>query len=507
MTSRRQLLQIIGSSAAAALTITRPNILFLFTDDHAFQAISAYKHPLRLNQTPNLDRLAREGVLFHRCVVPNSICAPSRATVLTGQYSHRNGVPDNRAVFDGSKTTFPKLLRQAGYQTALFGKWHLQSDPTGFDSWEVLRGQGTYYNPDFLTSSQGTVRREGYATDLITDRGLDWLSSRDKQKPFCLMLQHKAPHRNWMPAERHFPLYENTLFAEPDTLFDRYEQRASPASKQEMEIDRHMRMAQDVKVRPGGGDSGWDFLPEWNRMTDKQRQAWAAAYEPRTRDFRAKNPQGRELVRWKYQQYMKDYLRCIAAVDENIGRTLDYLDRNGLTANTLVVYASDQGFYLGEHGWFDKRWIYEESLRTPCMARWPGVIRPGSESNAMVSNLDFAQTFLDAAGVSAPPEMQGRSMVPLWKGKVKPQEFRRSLYYRYTEPGEHQVAPHEGVVTERYKLVYFWETKEWEMYDRREDPRELRSVYNHPSYAKVRRELEAELDKVRREADAPQPPR
>jgi arylsulfatase A-like enzyme len=265
-------------------------------------------------------------------------------------------------------------------------------------------------------------------------------------------------------------------------------------------------MAQDVKVRPNG-DGGWEFLPEWNRMTEKQRQAWVAAYEPRTLEFRAKNPKGRELVRWKYQQYMKDYLRCIAAVDENIGRTLDYLDHNGLAANTLVVYASDQGFYLGEHGWFDKRWIYEESLRTPCMARWPGVIRPGSASNAMVSNLDFAQTFLDAAGVPAPAEMQGRSMVPLFQGKVKPEDFRKSLYYRYTEPGEHQVAPHEGVVTERYKLVYFWETKEWEMYDRREDPRELRSVYNHPSYAKVRRELEAELDKVRREADAPQPPR
>ena len=499
MISRRHVLQVLGSSVALAQT-QRPNIVFIFTDDHAFQAISAYKGRLKLNETPNIDRIAREGMLFDRCIVPNSICAPARATILTGQYSHRNGVPDNRSVFDGSKVTFPKLLRGAGYQTALFGKWHLQSEPTGFDAWEVLPGQGSYYNPDFLTPA-GRVRKEGYATDLITDRGLAWLDGREKAKPFCLMLQHKAPHRNWMPAPRHYSLYEKTVFPEPDTLFDNYENRASPASKQAMEIDRHMRLPMDLKVKEPGKD--WSFMPEYQRMTASQKAAWEAAYQGRNDEFQRLQPKGRELVRWKYQQYMKDYLRCIAAVDENVGRVLQYLDANGLARNTLIVYASDQGFYLGEHGWFDKRWIYEESLRTPFIARWPGRIKAGVRSKAMVSNLDFAETFLDAAGVPADSGMQGRSLLPVFRTGAAPANWRKSFYYRYTEPGEHNVAPHEGVVNDRYKLVYFWETKEWEMYDLAEDPRELRSVYSHASYAKVRKELEAELVRLRAEVDAP----
>lgn len=513
MLTRRQLLQTVGSVALAQGSRpggsrpggSRPggsqpptNIVFLFTDDHAFQAISAYKHPLKLNQTPNIDRIAREGMIFHRCIVPNSICAPARATILTGLYSHKNGVPDNQSTFDGSQTTFPKLLRQAGYQTALFGKWHLQSNPTGFDAWEVLPGQGSYYNPDFITE-KGTIRKVGYATDLITDRGLEWIDTRDKSKPFCLMLQHKAPHRNWMPAARHFDLYEKTVFPEPETLFDDYKGRATPASKQEMEINRHMTLPSDLKVPEG---DNWDYLPEYQRMNTQQKEAWARAYRGRLEEFRKLQPKGKDLVKWKYQQYMKDYLRCIAAVDENVGRVLEYLDKNGLTRNTLIVYASDQGFYLGEHGWFDKRWIYEESLRTPCVARWPGRIKPASSSDVMVSNLDFAQTFLDAAGVPAPSTMQGRSLLPVFKNG-KPSRWRQSFYYRYTEPGVHEVAPHEGVVTQRYKLAHFWETREWEMYDRQRDPKEMQSVFNDPKYASIRKKLEAELKRLREETQAP----
>jgi len=498
MLTRRQLLQTVGSVALAQGSQTRTNIVFLFTDDHAFQAISAYKNPLKLNQTPNIDRIAHEGMIFRRCIVPNSICAPARATILTGLYSHKNGVPDNRSKFDGSQTTFPKLLQQAGYQTALFGKWHLQSNPTGFDVWEVLPGQGSYYNPDFITE-KGNIRKEGYATDLITDRGLEWIDTRDKSKPFCLMLQHKAPHRNWMPAARHFDLYENTVFPEPETLFDDYKGRATPASKQEMEINRHMTLDSDLKVPEG---DNWDYLPEYKRMNPKQKEVWAKAYRGRLEEFRRLQPKGKDLVKWKYQQYMKDYLRCIAAVDENVGRVLEYLDKNGLTQNTLLVYASDQGFYLGEHGWFDKRWIYEESLRTPCVARWPNHIKPASSSDAMVSNLDFAQTFLEAAGVPAPATMQGISLFPIFKNS-KPSRWRKSFYYRYTEPGVHEVAPHEGVVTERYKLAYFWETKEWEMYDRQRDPKEMKSVANDPKYASIRKKLESELKRLREETGAP----
>jgi arylsulfatase A-like enzyme len=497
--TRRQLLQSVGS--AAVRQGRRPNIVFLFTDDHAFQAISAYKHPLRLNETPNIDRIAREGMIFHRCLVPNSICAPARATILTGLYSHKNGVADNTARFDGSQTTFPKLLQAAGYQTALFGKWHLQSDPTGFDRWEILQGQGTYYNPNFITP-EGVVQRHGYATDLITDRGLQWLNDADPGKPFCLMLQHKAPHRNWMPAPRHYDLYENTVFREPETLFDDYSHRASPASKQEMEINRHMRLQMDLKLPEG---DNWSYMPEVKRMDEDQRIAWETAYRRRAEEFRKLQPKGKDLIRWKYQQYIKDYIRCIAAVDDNVGRVLARLQQEDLAGNTLVIYASDQGFYLGEHGWFDKRWIYEESLRTPFLARWPGRIKPGSSSAAMVSNLDFAQTFLDCAGITAPSTMQGKSLMPILKGGT-PTNWRKSFYYRYTEPGEHQVAPHEGVVTERYKLAYFWESKEWEMYDRTRDPNEMRSVADDPSYASIRKQLEAELKRLREELQAPPPP-
>ena len=504
---RRQFLGTVGAAAAAfALPAFRPradarppNIVFIFSDDHAWQAVSAYGRGL--NHTPNIDRIGREGVRFDNCLVPNSICAPSRATVLTGKYSHLNGVRDNTETFDGSQQTFPKLLRAAGYQTAFIGKWHLKSDPTGFDHWEVLPGQGHYYNPDFITAA-GRRQRAGYVTELVADLSLDWLAKRDPSRPFLLMSQHKAPHRNWMPAPDKLQLYEGVTFPEPPNLFDRYEHRASPASRQEMEIDRHMTLMYDLKLVPEGvnpDDPDYkSFLDGYNRMSAEQKRTWDAAYARRNAAFYKAAPKGADLVRWKYQRYMQDYLRCVASVDDAVGRVLRYLDATGLASSTIVVYASDQGFFLGEHGWFDKRWIYEESLRTPFLLRWPGVAAEGSACSALTSNLDFAETILEAAGVAVPLEMQGRSLVPLLGGRV-PSDWRRSFYYHYYEKEPHHVAPHRGVRTDRHVLAHFYETDEWELFDLQRDPRQMRSVYADAAYAPVVAELKAELERLRRE--------
>jgi arylsulfatase A-like enzyme len=495
---RRTFLATMAAAAARAQGVKRPNILFLFSDDHAYQAISAYGS--RLNRTPHIDRIANEGVRFDNALVTNSICAPSRAVILTGKYSHLNGVIDNAVAFDGSQQTFPKLLQKAGYQTAIFGKWHLKSDPTGFDDWEVLPGQGHYYNPDFITPS-GTKRIEGYCTEIIADRTIDWLKSRDKSKPFLLMSQHKAPHRNWMPAPSKLYKYDGVTFPEPETLFDNYEHRASPAHNQEMEIGRHMTLGEDLKVI-GPGHSGPQG--ELKRMTPEQRRIWDAAYNRRNAEFFAKKPSGKDLVRWKYQRYMQDYLACIDSVDDAIGRVLAELDASGEAANTLVIYASDQGFYLGEHGWFDKRWIYEESIRTPLVMRWPGVIRPGSVRKEMVANIDLPETFLEAAGAPPPADMQGRSLMPLLKGETPP-DWRKTFYYHYYENVIHNVAPHDGVRTERYTLANYYESGEWELFDREKDPHQLRSVYSDPSYAAVVKELKAALERHRKELQVPTP--
>lgn len=492
-----------GASGVKAQGQRRPNIVFIFSDDHAFQAISAYGS--KLNQTPNIDRIGREGIVFGNCVVPNSICAPSRAVILTGKYNHVNGVIDNRLPFDGAQQTFPKLLQGAGYATALFGKWHLQSAPTGFDAWEVLPGQGNYYNPDFLTPG-GRKRRDGYVTDVVTDVALDWLKSgRDTTKPFLLMCQHKAPHRNWMPAPQHLTDYESTVFPEPATLFDNYEGRAKPASQQAMEIGRHMLMASDLKVHPspeGGPGDVKSFMAEYGRMSEGQKRMWDAVYRRRVEEYTRLKPSGRALVSWKYQQYMKDYLRCVASVDDNVGRVLRYLDAEGLAENTIIVYSSDQGFYLGEHGWFDKRWIYEESIRTPLLLRWPGVTQPGSTSNDMVSNLDYPETFLEAAGVRVPEDMQGRSFVPILRGQAPP-DWRKSFYYHYYEQPVHGVARHYGVRTDRYTLAHYYDSNEWELFDREKDPRQMQSVYGKSDYRKVEAELKAELARLRRELKVP----
>ncbi len=482
-----------GSAAPPQGAAERPNIVFIFSDDHAWQAVSAYGHALKLLETPNLDRLAREGMRFDRCLVTNSICGPSRATVLTGKYSHLNGFYNNtNSRFDGSQVTFPKLLQKAGYQTAIVGKWHLITDPTGFDNWEILPGQGAYYNPAMIRDGQ-RVKHDGYTTDVITNLSLDWLRNRrDPKKPFLLMSQHKAPHREWEPNLKNLGHDGDRKYPEPDTLFDDYSGRGKAEKTQDMTIEKTMTPRDLKLVAPAG-------------LTPEQRKAWDAYYEPRNEAFRKANPQGKDLVRWKYQRYMHDYLGCIKSVDESVGRVLDYLKEAGLEQNTLVVYSSDQGFYLGEHGWFDKRWIYEESLRTPLLARWPGVAKPGSVSGEIVSNLDFAETFLQAAGAEVPAEMQGRSLVPLLKSAA-PADWRKSFYYHYYEfPGPHSVRKHYGVVTDRYKLVRFYEPDAdyWELFDRQADPNEMRSVYGRPEAAAVQKELEAELARLRKELKLP----
>jgi arylsulfatase A-like enzyme len=484
------LLGALVGSLSAAEPAKRPNIVFIFSDDHAYQAISAYGS--KVNKTPNIDRLAKEGMRFDRCLVPNSLCGPSRATVLTGKYSHLNGFYNNtNNRFDGTQVTFPKLLQKAGYQTAMIGKWHLVSNPTGFDYWEILPGQGQYYNPPMIRDGQ-RVKHQGYVTDLITDQTLDWLKKRDPKKPFLVMCQHKAPHREWEPSLKNLSLFDGVTFPEPSTLFDDYSGRGKAEKTQDMTVEKTMN-PKDLKLTPP------------TTLTPEQRKVWEAYYEPFNEAFRKANLQGKELVRWKYQRYLHDYLACIASVDESVGRVLDYLKEEGLDQNTVVVYASDQGFYLGEHGWFDKRWIFEESLRTPLLVRWPGVAKAGSVCQEIISNLDFAETFLEAAGVDVPSEMQGRSLVPLLKGET-PNDWRKSFYYHYYEyPGPHNVRRHYGVVTNRYKLVHFYEPDMdyWELFDREKDPHELRSVYGQKEYAVTQKELEQELARLRTNLKVP----
>ncbi len=483
------------TARAGSTDAKRPNIVLIFSDDHAFQAISAYGDLRQLIQTPNIDQIAKQGVRFDRCLVPNSICGPSRASVLTGKYSHLNGFYNNsNSRFDGSQTTFPKLLQAAGYQTALIGKWHLVSDPTGFDEWHILPGQGVYYNPPMIHNGK-RVKHEGYTTDLITDFSVDWLKQRDKTRPFLLMTQHKAPHRDWQPALRHLGHDQDRIYPEPATLFDDYAGRSKAERDQQMTIATTMNDA-DLKLTPPKG------------LSPEQLKEWNAYYEPRNAAYRAAKPEGKDLVRWKYQRYMHDYLGTLKAVDESVGRVLKTLDDEGLAENTIVVYTSDQGFFLGEHGWFDKRWIFEESLRTPLLVRWPNVAKAGTTNRDIVSVIDFAETFLDAAGLPVPEEMQGRSLVPILKGET-PKDWRTSFYYEYYEyPDPHRVRPHYGVVTDRHKLVRFHATDvdEWELFDLQTDPQELLSIYNEPSQAKTVADLKQELERLRSALKVPADP-
>ncbi len=489
---------IYSAIFAALLSMTnvdaaeQPNILFIFCDDHATQAISAYGGPLAgLAPTPNIDRIAQEGMLFRKAYVTNSICGPSRAVVLTGKYSHLNGFRVNNDTFDGSQQTAPKLLRNAGYQTAIVGKWHLKSAPTGFDHFEVLKGQGHYYNPMLITNGEN-VNHTGYTTDIISDQSIKWLEQRDPDKPFFLMSQHKAPHGRWEPAFRHFEFLEDVEVPEPPTLFDDYSGRSKAAAGHEMGIADHI------------GESRL-MLKYSSKFTPEQFEKFDGFFRPRNEAFLAANLSGVERTKWHYQRYIKNYLRCVKAVDENVGRLLDYLDDNGLADNTIVIYSSDQGFYLGEHGWFDKRWMYEESFRTPLLVRWPGKVDPGSVNlNDLVSNLDFSPTFLDVAGAPVPEDMQGHSLVPVIEGET-PADWRKSHYYHYYESGGHGVPLHFGVTDGRYKLIRFPEEgiDDWELFDLERDPQEMESVYSNPEMAEVKAKLKAELDRLREEFEVP----
>ncbi|MGB0372705.1 MAG: sulfatase family protein [Opitutales bacterium] len=481
--------------------------MFIFSDDHATQALSAYGGRLaEVAPTPHLDKLAADGILFHRCMVTNSICGPSRASILTGKHSHKNGFMKNRDTFDGAQQTFPKLLQKAGYQTAVIGKWHLKSDPTGFDHWDILPGQGSYYNPDFI-NAEGRYRVTGYTSEVITEKAKTWmLEQRDSEKPFMLMVQHKAPHREWSPALKYLNAFDDVTIPEPDTLLDDYEGRGTAAREQDMTIEKTMRMHGDLKVKGPNGEPGPLDKLLFKRMNAEQKAVWDAAYEPKNKAFYEANLQGTDLVRWKYQRYLKDYLRCIKSVDDSVGEIRAQLEDMGLADNTIVVYSSDQGFYLGEHGWFDKRFMYDESFRTPLVAVWPGKTPEGSETRGLVSNLDFAQTFLEIGGVAEPEDMQGRSLVPFLKGE-DPQNWREGLYYHYYEfPGPHSVKRHEGAYDGRYKLMHFYDIDEWEFYDLKNDPQEMQNQYSNPEYAAAVETMKGQLGRLKEQYDVPAEP-
>lgn len=484
--SRRHLL---GASLAAALparaAAQRPNIVFIMTDDHAAQAISCYGS--KVNQTPNLDRLARQGMRMDRVFATNSICTPSRATILTGQYSHLNGVPVfNR--FDGSKSNVAKRLQQAGYYTAMIGKWHLGSNPTGFDHWNILPGQGVYNDP-VLYDSEGSQQYPGYATDIITDLSLDVIRRRPADKPFFLMCHHKAPHREWTPDEKHRRLFEGRTIPEPANLRDDYSTRADAIAEQRQSVFRDLTR-RDLKLQPPPGLSGGE-LQKWLGVKPTEVETVVNGERRLLR--------GSDLDAWKYQRYMQDYLACVQSVDDNVGRTLDFLDSSGLGENTVVIYTSDQGFFLGEHGMYDKRFMYEESLRMPFLVRWPRAIKAGSTSDAIGINCDFAPTFLDLAGQATPSEMQGRSLLPVWKGR-KPSDWRHSMYYRYYhDPGDHNTRAHYGVRTETHKLIHYWKKDQWECFDLVADPAEMRNIYADPKAQPLVANLKRELYRLKKE--------
>jgi arylsulfatase A-like enzyme len=471
--------------ATNAATRQRPNILFIMTDDHAAHAMGCYGSVV--NQTPNMDRIAKEGMRFDHCFVVNSICTPSRASILTGKYSHINGVPVfNR--FDGSQPTVAKYLQAAGYHTAIFGKWHLGSDPTGFDEWMVLPGQGLYFDPAFLTPT-GRVVIKGYASDVITDLALDFLKNRPKDKPFLLMYQHKAPHRPWEPDAKHKAMFANKIIPEPATLRDDYATRTDAIRECKQKVFEDMTR-RDLKLEPPANLKGT------NRMKWLQTKPTEVEIEI---NGEKKTLTGEALDKWKYQRYMQDYLACVQSVDDNIGRVLDWLDASGLRENTVVIYTSDQGFFLGDHGLYDKRFMYEPSLKMPFVVRWPGVIKPGTVQDEMIINTDFAPTFMDIAGLKTPKDMQGRSIVPLLKGR-HPWTWRESMYYRYYhDPGDHDTRAHYGVRTLTHKLIYYWKKDQWELFDLVKDPSELHNIYGEPGTEKLATKLKNELSRLKKE--------
>lgn len=532
----------------AAAATQRPNIVYIMCDDHAFQCISAYGSPIsKLAPTPNIDRIAERGMRFDRAFVENSLSTPSRACLMTGLYSNQNGQRQLGEGIDTTRTFFTEQLQQAGYQTAVVGKWHMGCDPKGFDYYHIYNDQGQYYNPQYRgTDTDGKyIVEEGYSTDLTTDHALSFIEHRDTNKPFCLLLHHKAPHRNWLANTKYFGMYDNVTFPMPETFYDDYETRGSAVRTQKMSVTKDMRWEQDFKVpemldtaNADSWDSYLSLMNEVNRMNPEQRIAWGKYYFPRNRRLLEARLTGKELDEWKYQNYIRDYMSVIKSVDESVGRVLDYLDSHGLTDNTIIVYTSDQGFYMGEHGWFDKRFMYEESLRTPLLIAYPGHIQPGSVCNKLVQNIDYAPTFLDLAGISKPKELPGRSLTPIFKAGDKVKGWRNSIYYHYYDyPTYHMVRKHDGVRTDRYKLIHFYgaggldavkenkyqrqpgtrehgcmtyltslgyfEPKDSavnynELYDLQADPHELNNLYGKPGYEKITKQLQKQLNDYRR---------
>jgi arylsulfatase A-like enzyme len=480
---------VLSSFVCMSQPGSRPNVLIIVSDDHAFQAIGAYGG--KLMSTPAIDRIAREGAVFNRAYVTNSICGPSRAVILTGKYSHKNGFKDNEnSRFDGAQNTFIKELTRSGYQTAWIGKWHLETRPEGFSFWQVLPGQGHYYNPDFELMDGGRKRFEGYVSNVVQDVAEDWLDRRDTSRPFCLVIGHKATHRTWIPDTVDMGRFDHLTFPLPPNFYDSYSGREA-ARVQDMTIEKTMQMGYDLKMF--GSEAAASRDGNIRRMNTEQRARFDAYYGPIEEDLKRRKLSGKELVAWKYQRYMKDYLATAASLDRNIGRALDYLDKNKLSQNTLVIYLSDQGFYLGEHGWFDKRFMYEESFRTPMVLRYPGVVKGGTKSHHLVMNLDIAPTVLQAAGVAVPKDMQGKSFLPLVRRKKA--KGREALYYHYYENGEHAVSPHFGISTGRYKLIRFYKRVEgWELYDMKRDKREMHNVYGQKGYEKITAQLKKQLN-------------
>lgn len=532
----------------AAAATQRPNIVYIMCDDHAFQCISAYGSPIsKLAPTPNIDRIAERGMRFDRAFVENSLSTPSRACLMTGLYSNQNGQRQLGEGIDTTRTFFTEQLQQAGYQTAVVGKWHMGCDPKGFDYYHIYNDQGQYYNPQYRgTDTDGKyIVEEGYSTDLTTDHALSFIEHRDTNKPFCLLLHHKAPHRNWLANTKYFGMYDNVTFPMPETFYDDYETRGSAVRTQKMSVTKDMRWEQDFKVpemldtaNADSWDSYLSLMNEVNRMNPEQRIAWGKYYFPRNRRLLEAHLTGKELDEWKYQNYIRDYMSVIKSVDESVGRVLDYLDSHGLTDNTIIVYTSDQGFYMGEHGWFDKRFMYEESLRTPLLIAYPGHIQPGSVCNKLVQNIDYAPTFLDLAGISKPKKLPGRSLTPLLKDGDKVKGWRNSIYYHYYDyPTYHMVRKHDGVRTDSYKLIHFYgaggldavkenkyqrqpgtrehgcmtyltslgyfEPKDSavnynELYDLQADPHELNNLYGKPGYEKITKQLQKQLTDYRK---------
>lgn len=532
----------------AAAATQRPNIVYIMCDDHAFQCISAYGSPIsKLAPTPNIDRIAQRGMRFDRAFVENSLSTPSRACLMTGLYSNQNGQRQLGEGIDTTRTFFTEQLQQAGYQTAVVGKWHMGCDPKGFDYYHIYNDQGQYYNPQYRgTDTDGKyIVEEGYSTDLTTDHALSFIEHRDTNKPFCLLLHHKAPHRNWLANTKYFGMYDNVTFPLPETFYDDYETRGSAVRTQKMSVTKDMRWEQDFKVpemldtaNADSWDSYLSLMNEVNRMNPEQRIAWGKYYFPRNRRLLEARLTGKELDEWKYQNYIRDYMSVIKSVDESVGRVLDYLDSHGLTDNTIIVYTSDQGFYMGEHGWFDKRFMYEESLRTPLLIAYPGHIQPGTVCNKLVQNIDYAPTFLDLAGISKPKELPGRSLTPIFKAGDKVKGWRNSIYYHYYDyPTYHMVRKHDGVRTDCYKLIHFYgeggldavkenkyqrqpgtrehgcmtyltslgyfEPKDSavnynELYDLQADPHELNNLYGKPGYEKITKQLQKQLTDYRK---------